>query len=102
MYSGGGLLIPLLVPAADILPGRSADRNLPSGLKAHHFTDKALWTRTYMESHYIEWCKKFSGVKDLFVQCRLNRASPLHNVHFGYYDGPVVKMALYMLQGHIM
>ena len=28
--------------------------------------------------------------------------SPLHNVHFGNYDGPVVKMALYMLQGHIM
>ena len=77
MYSGGGLLIPLLVPAADILPGRSADRNLPSGLKAHHFTDKALWTRTYMASYYIEWCKKFSGVKDLFVQCKSNGASPL-------------------------
>ena len=29
-------------------------------------------------------------------------SSPLHIVHFGYYDGPVVKMALYMLQGHIM
>ena len=28
--------------------------------------------------------------------------APLHNVHFGNYDGPVVKMALYMLQGHIM
>ena len=28
--------------------------------------------------------------------------SPLHNVHFVKYDGPVVKMALYMLQGHIM
>ena len=27
---------------------------------------------------------------------------PVHNVHFGKYDGPVVKMALYMLQGHIM
>ena len=27
---------------------------------------------------------------------------PMHNVHFGNYDGPVVKMALYMLQGHIM
>ena len=26
----------------------------------------------------------------------------LHNVHFVKYDGPVVKMALYMLQGHIM
>ena len=30
------------------------------------------------------------------------KQSTLHNVHFGNYDGPVVKMALYMLQGHIM
>ena len=29
-------------------------------------------------------------------------SSTVHNVHFGYYDGPVVKMALYMLQSHIM
>ena len=28
--------------------------------------------------------------------------TPLHNVHFVKYDGPVVKVALYMLQGHIM
>ena len=28
--------------------------------------------------------------------------SPVHNVHYVKYDGPVVKIALHMLQGHIM
>ena len=42
--------------------------------------------------------------REVQVACKryLRDPSPLHNVHFGYYDGPVVKMALYMLQGHIM
>ena len=36
------------------------------------------------------------------IKGTLEVVAAVHNVHFGYYDGPVVKMALYMLQGHIM
>ena len=47
--------------------------------------------------HYKDWKSASS-----FSSALMKSYGPLHNVHFGYYDGPVVKMALYMLQGHIM
>ena len=40
--------------------------------------------------------------RPFFSKCLVLFLTPLHNVHFVKYDGPVVKMALYMLQSHIM
>ena len=51
------------------------------------------------------WRKENERRVDSFLNLPIRRflLSPaVHNVHFVKYDGPVVKMALYKLQGHIM
>ena len=49
-----------------------------------------------------KWSPSCDSGRKIPVSVKYVLAATVHNVHFGNYDGPVVKMALYMLQGHIM
>ena len=69
-----------------------------------HMDNRGLFRVAIWPNKVVRWTSRVARGTNVVAKwtIKVAQGAAVHNVHFGYYDGPVVKMVLYMLQGHIM